>query len=1182
MPRLSAAVIAILLVAATLGPLAISNPTFQGTIPTLATPTPDFTLSLNPSVLTLPRGTNGTSNLNLTATNGFQGTINLTTTIAFNSTDISAFLSNSTVTFTSPGVTTKNILLTVSTTNVNNPEVYYNVTVTGQSGTLSHATVLTLILATDIPPVASFTFTPTNPLPKQSVTFSPAGTYDPDGTIVSYNWTFSDFTRIIVQAPRNGTIQHSFNSTGTYNILLTVTDNAGLKGFAAEFITVGTGPGGSLVAMFTLSPSNPMVGMGVVFDASGSSDPNGTIVNYLWDFGDTTSQINFLPSMVHVYLIPGTVTVTLTVFDNFGRTASTSMQLVISADTSSFLSALRLKFGENRTGSSIIDIAHGFAYFGLYSSPGVIVKIRLSDFTEVASITLPAGEDYLSSAAIDYTNQIAYFGTSTFPGIIVKINLSTFTQIGSISLNSGENEVYTALLDPIHGFAYFGLGGFPAEIFKVRLSDFTRNATLTLPNGQTQPEAGVIDPAGGYAYFGTYTSPGIIVKIRLSDFTEVGSLSLSQGQDYLSTATIDTGAGFAYFAALPAGVTQQSFATIVRVNLFNFTISRTLPLDPGEFGPVAAMTDTTNGFGYFVILGYNGGDVIRIQLSSFTRQRTINLLPGEVLPRTAVLDPTAGYIYIGMGDSPALIVRLNTAGFNVHPTASFTFSPTNPTTGQQVSFDGSTSSDPGGFIVSYRWTFGDGFNSTFGPFTQHIYSNPGNYTIVLTIMDNGGLSSVATHTISVTAKPPDIPPLVQFTFFPSNPQQGATVSFDASQSRDPDGFIVSYAWSFGDNTNGFGSITQHTYFTAGNFTISLTVTDDAGLTGTVIARITVSPRLQHDVAVTGVFPNFNTVTQGQTVGVTVILANLGSQNETVNVSIFFNSTPVATKTNVPILLKNFYGNQIFVQFDTSNIPAGNYTVSATAFLVTDQNLSNNTLRDGQVTILPPPILTATPTSGTIGTKVTVHGSGFATNQYGYPNQILVTFDDMFLGFTFTQTGSFNFTLNVPDAEPGSHLIKAFDSTNAHASTGFTVLPEPGSLTVNLTVGTVYFPGDKADIYALTTLNGGPVGPAGVVLSITVTFPNGTTRSLSPSSIGSGLFKTSFTLPNQLGTYALVAQASLNSSHASALASFEIKPSWFSGQQRTILSAAGIGTAIGLVALVGLAWRTGYFRKDPTS
>jgi PKD repeat protein len=1176
LPRLSAAVIAILLIATTIGPLAVSHPTYKGYAPNLAAPSPDFALSLNPSILTLHRGTNGTSNLNLTATNGFQGTITLTTTITVNSTGINASLSNTTVTFTSPGLTTKNVLLTVSSTTVNNPEVYYNVTVTGKSGTLSHATVLTLILATDVPPFASFTFAPSNPFPKQIVTFTPVGTYDPDGTIVSYNWTFSDLTRIIVLAPGNGTVQHSFNSTGSYFVLLTVTDNAGLKGFAAKSVTVGTGSPGPLVATFTFSPTNPMVGMSIFFDASRSSDPNGTIVNYLWDFGDTTSETNFLPTEIHVYLIPETVTVTLKVVDNFGHTASTSAQLAISPDTSSFLSALRLKFGENRTGSSVIDIAHGFAYFGLYTSPGIIVKIRLSNFTEVGSITLPAGENYLSSAAIDFTKQVAYFGTSTFPGIIVKINLSTFTQIGSISLNSGENQVYTTLIDPLHGFAYFGLGGVPPEIIKIRLSDFTRNATLTLPFGQTQPEAAAIDPAGGYAYFGTFTSPGIILKIRLSDFTEVASLSLSQGQDYLSTATIDTGAGFAYFAALPLGGTQQSFATIVRVNLSNFTLSRSIPLNPGEFDPVAAMTDTTNGFSYFALLGYNGGEVIRIQLSNFTRQRTINLLPGTGLPETAVLDSTAGYIYIGMGDSPALIVRLNTAAFNVHPTASFTFSPTNPTTGQLVSFDGSTSSDPGGFIASYRWTFGDGSNSTFGPFTQHSYSSPGNYTIVLTIMDNGGLTSVATHTITVIAKPPDIPPLAQFTFFPVNPQQAAAVSFDGTQSRDPDGFIVSYTWSFGDNTNGFGSITQHTYFTAGNFTISLTVTDNAGLTGTVLARINVSPRLQHDVAVTGVFPNFNTAIQSQTVGVTVFLANYGLQDETVNVSIFFNSTLVATKTSVPVSLNNFFGNQIFLQFDTSSIPAGNYTVSATAFLATDQNLSNNTLRDGEVTILPPPRLSVTPTSGTLGTKVTVQGSGFATNQYGYPNQVLVTFDDMFLGFTFTLTGSFNFTLNIPHAQPGGHLIKAFDSTNAHASSSFTVLPEPGSLTVNITVGAIYFPGDKADIYALTTLNGVPVGPTGVALSLTVTLPNGTARSLSTSSVAPGLFKASFTLPNQIGTYALVAKADINSSRAAALASFEVKPSWLSNQQRTILSIAGIGAAIGLVAV---AWRTGYFRKN---
>jgi PKD repeat protein len=1174
---LSLVITTLLLITAAFGPLAEFHSPTQGSTPSQATSSADFTLSLKPTNLTLVRGTSGFSNLTVTAVSGFQGTIALSAAVSLNATGVKASLSNSSVNFTKSGPTTILVLLKVSTTITGNPEVFYNITVTGTSSSLSHSAILTLVLPfADIPPVASFTFMPTNPLPKQNVTFNPAGSFDPDGIIVRYNWTFSDFTTIITL--NNTSVHHAFAATGSYNVILTVTDNANLRGFAFATVTVGTVTGGLPIARFTLTPNNPIVGQGVFFDASTSSDSNGTIVNYLWNFGDTVSQTSFIPTIDHVYLIPGTVTVTLTVFDSFGRTASTSVQVQVASDPTSFLAALRLKFGQNRTATSVIDVAHGFAYFGLYTSPGIIVKVRLSNFTEVASLTLASGENYLSSAAIDSANGVAYFGTGTFPGIIVKINLSTFTQVGSIPLNPGEDVVYTTLIDNLHGSAYFGTGGFPSKIIKIRLSDFTRNATLAMPTGQTQLESGVIDPAAGYAYFGTFTAPGIIVKIRLSDFTEVGSLSLSQGQDYLSTATIDTGAGFAYFAALPPAGTQQSFATIIRVNLSNFTLSGSLPLYAGEFFPTAAMIDPSGGFSYFVILGYNGGDVIRIQLSSFTRQRTVNLLPGEQSPETAVLDPAAGSIYIGTVDSPALIVKLNTAAFNLKPTANFTFSPTNPTTGQLVNFDASSSTDPGGFIISYRWTFGDGSTSTFGPFTQHSYSSPGSYTVTLTIVDNGNLSSVATQTITVSA--PDIPPTAQFTFSPLNPTAGTLVSFDGSQSRDPDGFIISYVWSFGDNATLFGgSFAQHTYFTAGNYTITLTVTDNAGLRGTASARITVSPRLQHDVAVTGVFPNFNTAIQTQTVGVTVNLADYGSQNENVTVSIFFNSTLVATRTNVPVLLNSFYGNQIFIQFDTSNIPPGSYAVSATAFLATDQNLSNNSLKDGQITILPAPKLITTPTSGSLGTKVVVQGSGFPTNQYGYPDQIIITFDDMFEGFTTTTTGSFNFTIDIPHAEPGIHLVKAYDSTNVHASMSFTVLAEPGSVAIAITVGAVYFPGDTADIYALTTVNGVPVGPTGVTVSLAATLPNGTTLFLIMSSVSPGLFKASFTVPNQLGTYALVAQASTSSSHASALASFEVKPSWLKTQAPMILSIAGVGAVIGLVAL---AWRTGYLRKDHES
>jgi PKD repeat protein len=59
------------------------------------------------------------------------------------------------------------------------------------------------------------------------------------------------------------------------------------------------------------------------------------------------------------------------------------------------------------------------------------------------------------------------------------------------------------------------------------------------------------------------------------------------------------------------------------------------------------------------------------------------------------------------------------------------------------------------------------------------------------------------------------------------------VTFDASSSLDPDGTIVSYAWSYGDGSVGTGPTVTHTYPTADTFAVALTVTDDAGAEDTV-------------------------------------------------------------------------------------------------------------------------------------------------------------------------------------------------------------------------------------------------------------------------------------------------------------------------------------------------------------
>ncbi len=102
---------------------------------------------------------------------------------------------------------------------------------------------------------------------------------------------------------------------------------------------------------------------------------------------------------------------------------------------------------------------------------------------------------------------------------------------------------------------------------------------------------------------------------------------------------------------------------------------------------------------------------------------------------------------------PAFSILVNSGGAplnNQAPIAYFTYSPSYPTPDEVITFDASASHDPDGSIVQYCWNFGDGSIITVvNPVTSHTYLIDGNYTVELTVIDNGGSASVSAAVIQV-------------------------------------------------------------------------------------------------------------------------------------------------------------------------------------------------------------------------------------------------------------------------------------------------------------------------------------------------------------------------------------------------------------------------------------------------
>lgn len=134
------------------------------------------------------------------------------------------------------------------------------------------------------------------------------------GPITNYAWSFGDGA-----TASGSSTTHSYAASGVYSVTLTITSAGGHKAVVSQVINRNAAP----VASFT----SICDALTCTFNASGSSDIDGTIVSYAWTFGDGATGSSATPN--HAYSVAGSYAVTLLITDNSGGTGTQTMTVTV-------------------------------------------------------------------------------------------------------------------------------------------------------------------------------------------------------------------------------------------------------------------------------------------------------------------------------------------------------------------------------------------------------------------------------------------------------------------------------------------------------------------------------------------------------------------------------------------------------------------------------------------------------------------------------------------------------------------------------------------------------------------------------------------------------------------------------------------------------------------------------------
>jgi len=205
---------------------------------------------------------------------------------------------------------------------------------------------------TNLPPTAEINVESTFVEEEETIYFNGSASTDSDGIIIEYTWDFGDGLK-----DSGMYSNHVYNTVGTYTVVLTVIDDKGDTDTDSQAITVTESVGGAgnqlPVAVITKVETTVKEDNYIYFNGSGSSDEDGIIIEYTWDFGDSVMDSGMYSN--HIYKEEGLFNVTLTVIDDDGGTDTAMIAIKVISDPKAALYFTESSEGEFR--GTVYDIS---------------------------------------------------------------------------------------------------------------------------------------------------------------------------------------------------------------------------------------------------------------------------------------------------------------------------------------------------------------------------------------------------------------------------------------------------------------------------------------------------------------------------------------------------------------------------------------------------------------------------------------------------------------------------------------------------------------------------------------------------------------------------------------------------------------------------------------------------------